>query len=158
MKIPILLLVLLLAVSACTQEEIKESKESSKDSTETQPKSNKEYVSGDIYDIYLEIKDAGSELRQQEKFKEYEGKYYKGIVTVGRIGKETRGRIPVTVLDACSPPCGTPATIYFDSAEYKAQLLEVEEYDDVEFEGKFTDFSRFGGITFTETKFIKVLK
>ena len=151
-------MVLISIISACTQEKIEESEKTTKKSIENQPTNSREYVSGDIYDIYLEIKEAGSELRQQEKFKKYKDKYYKGTVPVDRIGKETRGRISVIVLDACSPPCGIPATIYFESAKYKSELLNVEEYDDIEFEGKFTDFSSFGGITFSEAKFIRVLK
>ncbi len=119
----------------------------------TDSKGEKIDITDDLYDIYYEIEDAGSDLQKQEFFKKYKDRSFRGIVVVSRIGKEIQGYIPVTIGDADR----LVGIIYFESSKYKPQLLNVEEYDEIEFEGKFKDFSTFTGLIFSDAKFIRVL-
>ncbi len=126
--------------------------ESDNHSTKTSKSSGitnlRSYIDEDLYTlIYLFVSDYSSytELQKEEEFKQYKNKWIKTSGIVKEIDDMIIGQEIVVRIEHPDNYLLSGATLYFKPSE-KDRLLEINKYDEINFEGRLKNYNSFLGI------------
>ena len=113
----------------------------------------------ELVDMYFELHDEElTELQKEEIFdNKYKNKIIKTNAFMSRISKEKAGYIPVHLENPGSTLLPL-AILYFKSSTSKEQLLELDVYSEIIFEGKLKSYSDLTGFIIKNPKIIEVIE
>lgn len=129
------------------------------ESYSSNPKTNtieEEYISKSLDDLYLIFVSSSSELtdlQKEKQFENYDGKLIKSEGIVSKIDNVMMSSDIVVGIMSPENPYLREATLYFDSS-YEDELLNYNEYDEISFKGKITDYNSLLGIIVQDAELI----
>ena len=126
------------------------------DGSSTNAQNTRQYIEDDLTTLIIHFTSYDSpytDLQKEEEFKKYKGKLLKGNEIVMEV-KEVM--LSSNLVIATINPVNQylrGATIYFDASQ-KDKLLQLDKYDEINFEGRVEDYGSLMGIIIKDAKFL----